>query len=405
MVEYSYEGVDKSGKRVNGTIDCASDGEVRISLRNQGVRPTKISKAGMLNKDIGSMLGAGSIGLSDLILFTRQMQVLIASGVPLIQGLEIFGEQATKASMQILIRDIREKISSGSFFWETLNMHPKVFSRLYVALIRAGEASGSLDQMLKRVARYLEDLDRIRKLVKGAMFYPVAVVCVGIGVVALLLVFVIPKFEALLVTSGQSLPALTQYVINLSKFMVNNIIAIVVITSATIYGLIKGIKDPRGKALIDRILIKAPLFGPLTQKAGVARFCRTLQTLLSSGVNLVDAVDICKAAVDNAVLEESVARIRPEIEEGRTLGQVMGKMAVFPKMAVQMIGVGESTGNLDAMLEKVADFYEQEVEAIVGGLTKMIEPLILVVLGGAVGTLLIAMYLPIFQLAGSAGGP
>jgi type IV pilus assembly protein PilC len=254
--------------------------------------------------------------------------------------------------------------------------------------------------MLKRLSRYLEDSDRLRKLLKGAMMYPIIVVTIGIAVIAAMMIFVIPKFEELLRSSGQELPGPTQFVIDLSNFMVNNIVYLMFGTGAAIFLILKFVQSPEGKAALDRLLFRAPLFGNLAQKGGAARFCRTMQTLLSSGVNLIDAVDICRATIGNAVLEEAVAKIRTEIESGKTLGMVVTQISIFPRMAAQMIAVGESTGNLDKMLEKVADFYEEEVEAIVGGMTKLIEPLVLVFLGGAVGGLLIAMYLPIFKMAG-----
>jgi type IV pilus assembly protein PilC len=304
--------------------------------------------------------------------------------------------------MKQIIGSMKERVAQGSYFWESLAQFPKAFPRLYVALIRAGETSGSIDQMLKRLSRYLEDAARLRKMVKGAMMYPAIVVSVGVGVIAMMLTFVIPKFEALLTASGQELPGPTKFVLDLSHFMTGNFTYIVAgLVTGSILGF-RFFKSQEGRATIDRLMFKAPIFGNIMVKAGTARFARTMQTLLASGVNLIDAVEICKATVDNAVIEGAVAKIRGEVEAGKTFGMVITKLKVFPDMAVQMITVGESTGNLDQMLDKVADFYEEEVENLVAGLTKMIEPLILVFLGGAVGGLLIAMYLPIFKMAGSA---
>jgi type IV pilus assembly protein PilC len=305
--------------------------------------------------------------------------------------------------MKTVILTMKEKVAQGSYFWESLGGFPKVFPKLYVSLIRAGETSGSIDQMLKRLSRYLEDANRLRKMVKGAMMYPIIVVSVGIGVIALMLTFVIPKFEELLSQSGQELPAPTKIVLMLSHFMTGNIVYIVVGGITFIFLFVRFVQSPEGKAFIDRAFFNAPLFGNIMRKAGTARFARTMQTLLASGVNLIDAVEICRATVDNAVIEAAVAKIRGEIEAGKTFGMVVTKLKIFPDMAVQMMTVGESTGNLDQMLDKIAEFYEEEVENLVAGMTKMIEPIILVFLGGAVGGLLIAMYLPIFKLAGSAG--
>jgi type IV pilus assembly protein PilC len=406
MPEFQYQGVDRAGKKVTGKLNCPTEGDLRMALRGQGIRPVRITKAGGGGGSGQMMFGGGaggSVPLEVLVAFTRQLNVLITSGIPIVQGLEILYEQSTNRTMKAIVGQMKEKVAQGSYFWESIAAFPKAFPRIYVALIRAGETSGSVDQMLKRLSRYLEDANRLRKMVKGAMMYPSIVVLVGIGVIAMMLTFVIPKFEELLKNSGQELPLPTQIVLDMSHFMTGNI---VYITGGLIAFFVLGfrfVKSTEGKAIIDRALFRAPLFGNIMVKAGTARFSRTMQTLLASGVNLIDAVEICKATVDNAVIEAAVGKIRAEIEAGKTFGMVITKLKVFPDMAVQMITVGESTGNLDQMLDKVADFYEEEVENLVAGLTKMIEPLILVLLGGSVGGLLIAMYLPIFKLAGAAG--
>jgi type IV pilus assembly protein PilC len=400
MPQYLYKGVDRQGKPVKGEIDLASEGELRMMLRSQGVRPTKIQVANALNKGLGSIMkSSDTMSTEAILVFTRQLQVLISSGIPVVQGLEILQEQMADKSASRIVAAIKDKVSAGSYLWEAIAGFPKAFPKIYVSLIRAGEASGSIDQMLKRLSRYIEDADRVRKMLKSAMMYPIMVVSIGVGVVALMLVFVIPKFEEMLKGSGQELPVPTQFVINLSHLLADNIVYIVaVLIVGGVLGL-RFVRSDEGKVIIDRVMFKAPLFGGLMQKAGTARFSRTMGTLLASGVNLIDAIDICKSTIDNAVLESAVGRIRAEVEAGKTLGLVIGKLGVFPKMACQMISVGESTGALDKMLEKVADFYEEEVETVIGGLTKLIEPAILVFLGGTVGGLMIAMYLPIFKLA------
>lgn len=401
MPEFKFQGIDKAGKKVSGQIDVPHEGDLRMHLREQGIRPIKISKAGA-STTVAGLFGQGvlKVPIEALVIFTRQLQVLIGSGIPLVQGLEILLDQSSNVSLKIIIEAVREKISQGSYLWESLSAYPQVFPKLYIALIRAGEASGSMDQMLKRISRYLEDSDRLKKMVKSAMMYPIIVFSIGAGVVALMLIFVIPKFEEMLTSAGQELPGPTKLVIGMSHFLVNNIMTILGAVGFSIYIIRRYLNSTEGRALTDRILFRMPLFGPMSQKSGVARFARTMQTLLSSGVNLIDAIDICKATIDNAVLEDAVSKIRAEVEAGKTLGAVIAKLEVFPKMAVQMIGVGESTGNLDKMLEKVADFFESEVETLVGGMSKLIEPLVLVGLGGMVGGIMIAMYLPIFKLAG-----
>jgi type IV pilus assembly protein PilC len=410
MPDYRYEGVDKSGKKVVGSVTASNEGEMRMNLRSQGVRPTRILKLAGEPTDPGMgksgvPTGSSTIGakVTDLVVFTRQLQVLISSGVPLVQSLGILGDQTADKNLKKVAYALRDRVSTGAFFWESLSLFPRVFPKLYIALIRAGESSGAIDQMLKRLTRYLEDVDRVRKMIKGAMFYPITVIVIGIGVVSALLIFVIPKFEELLTGSGQELPGPTKFVIDLSHGMVDNLGTIAAVLVIGGFGLYQFVQSEQGRAVVDRIVYNTPFFGELIQKGGIARFCRTLQTLLSSGVNLVDAIDICRTTIDNVVMESAVKGIRNEIETGKTLGAVVDKMPVFPKMAVQMISVGESTGNLDKMLEKVSDYYEAEVEAMVAGISKMIEPLILVFLGGAVGGLLIAMYLPIFKIAGGSG--
>lgn len=404
MPEFSYQGVDKAGKKTSGTLNAPTEGDLRMLLRNQGIRPIRIALVSLARRDLGGFFKPGglSVPVAEVVNFTRQLQVLIGSGIPLVQSLEILSEQAISAGLKNVATAVKVRVSEGSYLWEALSAYPKTFPKLYVALIRAGESSGSMDQMLKRLSRYLEDADRLRKMLKSAMMYPAIVISIGIVVIAAMLAFVIPKFEEMLSSSGQELPGPTQFVINLSHFMVNNFLFIIAATALAAWLAARYAKSKEGRLVIDQLVFRLPLFGTLVQKAGVARFCRTMQTLLSSGVNLLDAFDICRATMDNAVLEEAVAGIRAEVEAGKTLGSVFGSITVFPKMAVQMISVGESTGALDKMLEKVADFYEAEVEIMVNGLTKLIEPLVLVFLGGTVGGLMIAMYLPIFKMAGGA---
>jgi type IV pilus assembly protein PilC len=331
MAQYQYQGVDKEGKKVSGTLDASTEGDLRMVLRAQGVRPVKIAKAGVMNADIGTIFGGGGrVNLDVVVTFTRQLQVLISSGIPIVQALEILTDQAEDRTMKLTVTALREKVSTGTYFWEALSAYPKIFPKLYVALIRAGESSGAIDQMLKRLSRYLEDNERLRKMLKSAMMYPIIVVSIAVGVISLMLIFVIPKFEELLSSAGQELPLPTQIVITMSHFLVNNIILILG-TCATVFFLTRRyIRSDEGRAFLDRALFKAPLFGSLMQKGGIARFSRTMQTLLASGVNLIDAIDICKSTIDNAVLEEAVGTIRSEIEGGKTLGSVVGRLGVFP---------------------------------------------------------------------------
>ncbi len=406
MAEFEYLGVDKTGKRVTGKSDAPSEGDVRIYLRSQGIRPIRLKKIGAISQDIGKLLsGSGrKISTDTLVALTRQLHALITSGIPLVQGLEFLADQASTSNLKTIVTVIKEKVSQGSYLWEALGLYPKIFPKFYIALVKVGESSGALDLMFKRLSRYLENSNRLKKIVTSAMIYPVIVSAVGVGVIVLMLVFIIPKFEDLLKSNNQELPGPTQFVLNVSHFVANNFVFIIVGIGFVSYLFRLYLKTREGKYVVDKAVFSAPLFGQLIQKASIARFTRTLQIMLTSGINLIDAIDICKATMDNAVLEEAVGTVRRNIESGKTLGTVLGKLNVFPKMAVQMITVGEASGNLDKMLEKIADFYEEEVEITIGGLTKLIEPLILLFLGGAVGALLIAMYLPVFKLAGAAGG-
>jgi type IV pilus assembly protein PilC len=254
--------------------------------------------------------------------------------------------------------------------------------------------------MLLRLGKYLENTEKLRRLVKGAMMYPAIVSSIGVGVIVLMMIFVIPKFEEILGQNHQEMPGPTQFVINASHFLIHNIVTLLVSIVTAAFLLVRFIKTEDGRKFFDRLLFRAPLFGSLAQKSGTAKFSRTMGTLLVSGVNLIDAIDICKATINNAVLEEAVGKVRDEVEAGKTLGFVLGKLNVFPRMAIQMISVGEATGSLDSMLDKVATFYEEEVESTVNSMSKLMEPIVIVVLGGSVGGMMIAMYLPIFKAAG-----
>ena len=415
MADFEYQGIDRSGKRVSGVVSAANDGELRMTLRSQGVRPTRIARKGEAEKtSITSVTNIFrkqvmkgerllALNLKQKILFTRQLQVMISSGIPLVQGLDILADQGSDPMVTKMIVELRDKVSQGSFFWESLSIYPRTFSKLYIALIRAGESSGSLDIVLKRLTRYLEDSERLRKMVVGALTYPAIVSLVGLGVVTAMLIFVIPKFEEMLKANKTELPFITQIVVDTSHFITGNYIGVFGGLTVLVVVGFRFLQTHEGKAVFDRLTFTLPIFGDMVQKGAVAAFARTLQTLLGAGVNLVDAVDIAKTTVDNVVVSDAVGKIRGEVEAGKSLSSVVAGIHVFPKMASQMISVGEATGSLDKMLEKVADFYEAEVESVVAQIGRLVEPMILVVLGGAVAFMLGAMYMPMFQLAGAGG--
>lgn len=407
MIEFNYIAADKEGKKVEGRRQAANEGELRMMLRGQGLRPIKISKASISEIDIGvqimEWLGmGGTVPTEKLMNFIKQLQVMITSGVPLVQALELFHDQESHPTLKRILAVSREKIQAGNFLWESLSAYPEVFERVFVSLIRAGESSGNLDTMLMRCGKYLENSYRMKKLLKGAMVYPISVLVIAAAVVTLMLVAVIPKFEEMIASNGGELPWATQVVISLSHFMVDNFIYIAV--SAGIIGYLFRLyaKSTEGRIVLQRISIRLPVFGDLIKKSGVARFTRTMSTLLSSGVPMIDSLEICKGAADNVVFEEAINTMKREIEMGSSVAMSMFKQSVFPKMATQMVSVGENTGNMDKMMERVADFYEEEVQNAIQSAMKLIEPVMLVLLGGIVGGLMISMYLPIFQMAGGA---
>ena len=406
MPEFNYVAADRAGKKVQGKMEATNEGELRMSLRGQGLRPVKISKANLAQVDIGSYLSdligtSGTVPTDRLMNFIKQLHVMITSGVPLIQALELFHDQETHPLMKKILANSKEKIKSGTFLWETFAAYPNVFERVFVSLIRAGESSGSLDVMLSRCGKYLENSYRLKKLVKSSMTYPIAVVLIAVGVVSMMLLLVIPKFEEMITSNGGELPLPTKVVINMSHWFSGNFLMILVTSLVTSYLVRMYSKSNDGRVVIQRIMIKIPLFGDLIQKSGVAKFSRTMSTLLASGVPMVDSLEICKTASEHIAFEDAVGEMKKEIELGSTVSTAMHRQKVFPKMATQMVSVGENTGNMDKMLERVADFYEEEVQNSVQNMMKLIEPFMLVFLGGVVGGLMIAMYLPIFQMAGN----
>jgi len=329
---------------------------------------------------------------------------MVSSGVPLLQAFDILQQGEKNPRLKKSLTEIQEAISAGSPLWEAMSKQKDIFNHLYVYLVRAGEMGGALDLIFNRLAKYLDDNVRLVRMIKGAMVYPAAVMVVGFGVTFGLLTFVVPQFESMITASGGELPALTKVVINISHFCSSYFIYIAGIIGGGTTTFLKSIKSPEGKKVWDRFLLRTPIFGDLLVKGATARFSRTLGTMLTSGVNLIDAIEICKMTMDNSVIEEALTRVKEEISAGKSIALPLAQAKVFPGMVIQMINVGENTGTLDQMLIKVADFYEAEVEAVVGSISKLIEPLVLVVLGGIVAFILIAMYLPVFNIAGTQQG-
>jgi len=390
---FRWEGRDKKGKRLKGRSLAPDEAALRADLRRQGIAPSKI------RKQSNAMRKGGRVNAMDIAVFSRQLATMLAAGIPLVQGFEIVGAGHEKPSMQKLILDIKSDIEAGTSLHEALAKHPLYFDDLYVNLVEAGEQAGALEGLLDKIASYKEKTEAIKKKVKKALFYPAAVLAVAIIVTIILLIFVIPQFEALFKGFGADLPAFTQMVINLSRFVQNEgffILAVVIGLFWTFFYFKKRSKKMR--EFLDRMSLKMPVIGPILNKAAIARFSRTLSTMFAAGVPLVEALESVAGATGNIVYENAVMRMRDEVATGQRLQRAMETTELFPNMVVQMIAVGEESGSLDTMAGKVATFYEAEVDNAVDAMSSLLEPLIMVILGVLVGSLVIAMYLPIFKL-------
>lgn len=407
MGKFKYSGTREDGKRVEGEIDAETLKEVKKLLRRQGVRPSRIVAPSALEIDLGQWMVdkgiAKPFALADLMRFTRQLAILINAGVPIMECLEILYKQEKNLFFKKTIKNVASQVEGGKSLYDAL-MFTKVFDKLYCNLIKAGESAGILDGILNKLAEFLEKQDKLRKQVKGALTYPTIVVIIGLLVLWGLMTFIVPQFVGLLTESGQEIPAITQFVIDVSEFFQSYTLLMIPIIVAGLMLFINFIKTKEGKLAWDRFLMKAPLFGELVIKANLGSFTRTLSTMLSAGVPIIDALDICIETLDNQQIAKDFTAVRKAVTEGKSITEPLGRIKYFPELVVQMIKVGESTGNLDSMLLKVANVFEEEVAEVVSNLTKLIEPLILVVLGGMIAVVLIAMYLPIFMAAGGAEG-
>jgi type IV pilus assembly protein PilC len=399
MPVYTWEGRTRQGSIKKGVMEAANEAAVMGQLRAQQVIPINVKAK---SKDLLDSLPflKGGVSTRELVVFTRQFATMIDAGLPLVQCLEILSDQQPNKAFKEILRDVKSDVEQGSTFADALKKHPKAYDDLYVNLVAAGEIGGILDTILNRLAVYLEKADALKRKVKGAMVYPATILVVAIGVVVLLLVKVIPVFEKMFSDFGGELPGPTQIVVNMSHFMQSYIVFILAGAFALVSAFLWARRRSRSfRFRTDAIFLKAPVFGSLIRKVAVARFSRTLGTMISSGVPILDALDICARTAGNLVIEQGLQKTRSAISEGRTIAEPLEASGVFPGMVVQMIAVGEQTGAMDAMLSKIADFYDDEVDTAVDALTALLEPLMMVFLGGAVGGLLMAMYLPIFKLA------
>ncbi|MFO0594186.1 MAG: type II secretion system F family protein [Myxococcaceae bacterium] len=395
---YLWEAKTKQGEIKKGEMEAGDEKAVEARLVSLGLTVSKVRRKGLLDSNLS--LGTGVSG-RDILIFTRQFATMIDAGLPLVQCLDILGGQSESAGFRKVIFAIKARVEGGSSFSDALKDHPKVFDELYIQLCAAGEVGGILDTILNRLAVYREKSEKLGRKIKGALTYPIAVVVIGIAVTAVLLVKVTPVFAKMFADFGSALPAPTQIVVDLSDWMQKYIIHMMVGIGVVIAAGRAFYQNPRGREIFDKGILYAPVIGDLIRKVAVARFTRTLGTMISSGVPILDALDVTGKTAGNRTVEKAIYYVRTKISEGKNIAGPLSETKVFPSMVVQMIGVGEATGAMDQMLTKIADFYDDEVDAGVAGLTSLIEPIMMVFLGGVVGGFLIAMYLPIFSIAGA----
>jgi type IV pilus assembly protein PilC len=393
---YVWRGKTAAGEIVTGEMLVKSKSELMLNLRKRRVTLTSAKeKSRGLSLGFGRMRG---VSTKDLAVFTRQFSTMINSGLPLVQCLDILAKQTEKDHFRKIITSTMRDVESGSTLSDALGKHPQVFSDLYVNMVEAGETGGVLDVILSRLATYLEKMDSLKRKIKGAMTYPAVVLCVTIAAASFMLVFIIPTFAKLYSDFGGELPAATRVVMGLSYFLRTRWWLLVGIIVAMVVALRRYYGTKTGRDRIDKLLLSVPVVGTVLLKTAIARFTRTLGTLVSSGVPILEGLDITAKAAGNSVVRDAVMKTRQSISSGQTIAEPLRQSAVFPPMVVQMISVGEETGALDEMLCKIADFYDEEVDAAVDAMTSIIEPLMIVLMGGVVGTMVVAMYLPIFKL-------
>ena len=402
MATFSYVARDHQGNLVKGTTEAQSQNMVARMLREQGMIPTSIeagSEGASAAKARRRAQGkGGAVKLEDLVILTRQFATMIRAGLPLIEVLNILGDQCEKRQLKLVMKQIERDVETGSSLGEALGKHPKIFNNFYLSMVNAGEASGMLDSILDQVAQYLEKVASIQRKIKSAVMYPSVVSTVAIGITIFLLVKVVPVFKDIFDSLGGTLPLPTRITVFLSEFLQNHFLLFVAMIVGFVLLLWQMGRTPKGKRLLHTWKLKMPIFGPLFLKVAVARFTRTLGTLIRSGVNILSALDIVAKTAGNVVIEDAVIKTRASIQSGESIAQPLRESDVFPPMVVRMIDVGERTGALETMLNKIAEFYEDQVDAAVSGLTSMIEPLLIVFLGVVVGFIVISMFMPMFKM-------
>lgn len=398
MAKFNWEGTDRNGTLRKGTMEAGDEDAVVNRLRADQITPKKVKRAfGQIELKLGT-----GVTTRDILVFTRQLATMIDAGLPLVQCLDILANQAENKAFAKILLNVKANVEAGASFSDALRRHPKVFDQLFVNLVAAGEIGGILDTILGRLATYIEKAAKLKSQIKSAMFYPVAILFVAAGVVLVMLGKVIPTFENMYKEfGGAALPAPTQFVINISHGFVDYwyLYLLAGIGLAVLFAWFR--TSDRGQRIFDAAILKVPIIGSLLRKIVVARFTRTLGTLLNSGVPILDALEICAKTSGNRTVERAINYARKSISEGKDMASPLLETKVFPSMVVEMVGVGEQTGTMDQMLQKIADFYEEEVDVAVGALTSLIEPIMMAFLGVVVGGLIVAMYLPVFEMAGN----
>ncbi len=401
MAVFRWQGVSPRGETIGGEMEAPTRDAVLAKLRSQRIQPLpdKIKERGKgLDRDITIPGFGDKVKQKDVVIFTRQLGTMIDAGLPIVQSLDILAEQSESKPFRKVIRELKDDVESGSTFAESLKKHPKIFDDLFINMIAAGEVGGILDTILQRLSEYLEKSMKLKAKIRGAMIYPATIITVAVGVTTVLLIWVIPVFSELFSSFGQELPGPTQFVINLSNFTIAYFPYIIAVVVSIFVGLRQVYRTESGRLRMDQMALQFPVFGELLRKSAIARFTRTLSTLVSSGVPILDALLITARTSGNKIIERAILATRTSISEGNTISGPLIESGVFPPMVCHMISVGESTGALDSMLQKIAEFYEDEVDNMVANLTTLMEPMVILILGVIIGGLVISMYLPIFKL-------
>jgi type IV pilus assembly protein PilC len=399
MPTFTYSARSLAGELQSGTVDLPNREDVVGFLRRQKLIPVKVEqKRGGISLQFGT-----GIKTRDIVIFTRQFATMINSGLPLVQSLDILAKQSENKALRKIVEDVLYDVESGNTLADALRRHPKVFTDLYTNMVAAGEAGGILDTILLRLASFLEKNDALKRKIKGAMIYPGVIFSVAIGAVAILLLFVIPTFQAMFESAGVPLPMPTQVVISMSAILQAYWWAIAAGIAGTVFAIRQYYRTSTGQLVLDRLMLRLPVLGDLLRKGAISRFTRTLGTLVASGVSILDGLEITARTSGNRVVHDAIMASRTSIAGGETIAEPLKRSGVFPPMVVQMINVGEQTGGLDEMLSKIADFYDEEVDAAVDALMAAMEPIMIVVLGVVVGGMIVAMYLPIFDMINAVG--